>query len=122
VIIPAIPAALGNFALPLLLGARDVAFPRINLMSLYLYWTGALMALGTALYGRRRHWLDILHSPTVRLPAAGVTLMVLAAFVLGFSSIFYGRPIYSYSAQTARGLHGLVRHAVVLLGHVLNGH
>jgi len=37
VIIPAIPAALGNFALPLLLGARDVAFPRINLMSLYLY-------------------------------------------------------------------------------------
>ena len=51
VIIPAIPAALGNFALPLLLGARDVAFPRINLMSLYLYWTGALMALGTLFMG-----------------------------------------------------------------------
>src|SRR3974390_545590 len=51
VIIPAIPAALGNFALPLLLGAKDVAFPRLNLFSLYLYWTGALMALGTLFMG-----------------------------------------------------------------------
>src|SRR5271157_6379207 len=51
VIIPAIPAALGNFAMPLLLGARDVAFPRLNLLSLYLYWTGALMALSTLFMG-----------------------------------------------------------------------
>ena len=51
VIIPALPAALGNFVLPLLLGAKDVAFPRLNLMSLYLYWTGALMALGTLFMG-----------------------------------------------------------------------
>src|ERR1041384_3013050 len=42
VIIPGIPAALGNFVLPLMLGAKDVAFPRLNLVSYYLYVTGAL--------------------------------------------------------------------------------
>ena len=89
VIIPAIPAALGNFALPLLLGARDVAFPRINLMSLYLYWTGALMALGTLFMGGvDTGWT--FYTPYSTTTGGGVTLMVLAAFVLGFSSIFTG--------------------------------
>src|SRR5512140_3588566 len=40
-IIPAIPGSLGNFVLPLMLGAKDVAFPRINLMSFYLWCAGA---------------------------------------------------------------------------------
>src|SRR5215470_4303431 len=44
-IIPAVPAALGNFVLPLMLGAKDVAFPRLNLFSFYLWVTGALMAI-----------------------------------------------------------------------------
>jgi cytochrome c oxidase subunit 1 len=35
----------GNFMLPLMLGAKDVAFPKLNLLSLYLYWTGATIAL-----------------------------------------------------------------------------
>ncbi|HPT29286.1 MAG TPA: cbb3-type cytochrome c oxidase subunit I, partial [Bryobacteraceae bacterium] len=51
VIIPAIPAALGNFILPLLLGAKDVAFPRLNLASLWVYWTGAAMAVSTLILG-----------------------------------------------------------------------
>src|SRR4051795_2874054 len=50
-IIPSVPAALGNFVLPLMLGAKDVAFPRLNLMSLYIYWTGAAMALGAIIGG-----------------------------------------------------------------------
>src|SRR5580698_8219202 len=41
-IIPAIPAILGNFILPLQLGAKDVAFPKLNLMSYYIYVIGAL--------------------------------------------------------------------------------
>jgi len=41
-IIPGIPAALGNFVLPIMLGAKDVAFPRMNLMSFYLWMGGAL--------------------------------------------------------------------------------
>ena len=45
VIIPSIPAALGNFVLPLQLGAKDVAFPRLNLLSYYIYVTGALFGV-----------------------------------------------------------------------------
>ena len=45
VIIPGIPAALGNFVLPIMLGQKDVAFPKLNLMGYYLYVTGALMAV-----------------------------------------------------------------------------
>ncbi len=61
-IIPSVPAALGNFVLPLMLGAKDVAFPRLNLLSLYIYWAGALMALGAILLRRHRHGLDVLHA------------------------------------------------------------
>jgi cytochrome c oxidase subunit I len=89
VIIPAIPAALGNFALPLLLGAKDVAFPRLNLTSLYVYWIGALMALSTLLMGAvDTGWT--FYTPYSTTTGGGVTMMVLAAFVLGFSSIFTG--------------------------------
>src|SRR6266516_1210797 len=42
--IPAIPGVFGNFLLPLMLGAKDVAFPKLNLLSLYLYWGGATLA------------------------------------------------------------------------------
>ena len=41
VIIPSVPAALGNFILPIMLGAKDVAFPRLNLFSYYLWVIGA---------------------------------------------------------------------------------
>src|SRR5215831_14034519 len=40
-IIPSIPASLGNFVMPIQLGAKDVAFPKLNLLSLYVYWFGA---------------------------------------------------------------------------------
>src|SRR6476646_11329181 len=39
-LIPAIPAVLGNFFLPIMIGAKDLALPRINLLSLYIYWAG----------------------------------------------------------------------------------
>lgn len=44
-LIPSIPTAFGNFLLPLMIGARDVAFPRLNLASFYLYVLGAVMTL-----------------------------------------------------------------------------
>src|SRR5271155_1361738 len=50
-IIPAVPASLGNFVLPLMLGAKDVAFPRLNLASFYLWLTGAAMAIGAMVLG-----------------------------------------------------------------------
>mgnify|MGYP000364426052 CR=1 FL=1 len=50
-IIPGIPAALGNFVLPVMLGAKDVAFPRLNLTSYYVYVIGALMLLYSIVAG-----------------------------------------------------------------------
>ena len=50
-IIPAIPAALGNFFLPIMLGAKDVAFPRLNLMSWYIYVFGCTFGLSSILLG-----------------------------------------------------------------------
>ena len=41
-LIPSIPAVLGNFLIPPMIGAKDLAFPRINLLSLYIYWIGAV--------------------------------------------------------------------------------
>src|SRR4029077_17153796 len=42
--IPALPGSFGTYVLPLMLGARDVPFPKLNLLSLYLYWAGATLA------------------------------------------------------------------------------
>jgi cytochrome c oxidase subunit 1 len=44
-LIPSIPATLGNFLVPMMIGAKDLAFPRINLLSWYIYIAGALFAL-----------------------------------------------------------------------------
>src|SRR2546425_12926103 len=49
--IPAIPSAFGNFVLPLMIGARDVAFPRLNLASFYVYLTGAIIAVWGMVHG-----------------------------------------------------------------------
>ncbi|MEO0149847.1 MAG: cbb3-type cytochrome c oxidase subunit I, partial [candidate division WOR-3 bacterium] len=51
VIIPIIPSGLGNFFLPIMIGARDVAFPRINLLSYWIFVLGALMLLASLLFG-----------------------------------------------------------------------
>src|SRR5882762_8803737 len=50
-LIPSIPAVLGNFLLPLMLGAKDLAFPRINLLSWYIFVTGAAFALYAMITG-----------------------------------------------------------------------
>src|SRR5688572_2865758 len=50
-LIPAIPATLGNFLVPLMIGARDLAFPRINLASWYLFMGGGLLAFAAMVFG-----------------------------------------------------------------------
>src|SRR5580704_17231086 len=50
-LVPSIPATLGNFLIPLMIGARDVAFPKLNLMSWYIFMTGALLALYSLMSG-----------------------------------------------------------------------
>src|SRR5580692_1018914 len=88
-IIPSVPAALGNFVLPLMLGAKDVAFPRLNLASFYLWVTGALMAILAMVLGAvDTGWT--FYTPYSTTTDGPVTLMTSAVFVLGFSSIFTG--------------------------------
>jgi cytochrome c oxidase subunit 1 len=89
--IPGIPAVLGNFMLPLQIGARDVAFPRINLLSWWLYVTGAALALLTiVLPGGPPDTGWTFYAPYSIRTQTNVTLAVFAAFVLGFSSILTG--------------------------------
>ena len=61
-IIPAIPASLGNFVLPLMLGAKDVAFPRLNLASFYLWCHGRDYGRTGHGAGGGGHRLDLLHA------------------------------------------------------------
>ncbi len=88
-IIPSIPAALGNFVLPLMLGAKDVAFPRLNLASFYLWCTGAVMAIASMIIGAvDTGWT--FYTPYSTTTHGTVGLMMMAVFILGFSSIFTG--------------------------------
>ena len=89
VIIPSIPASLGNIILPLQLGAKDVAFPRLNLCSYYLYVIGACFALFSMITGAvDTGWT--FYTPYSSLSPNSVISMTLAVFILGFSSIFTG--------------------------------
>jgi cytochrome c oxidase subunit 1 len=89
VIIPLIPAAMGNFILPMQLGAKDVAFPRWNLVSYYVYMTGALLASSTLfLKGVDTGWT--FYAPYSIRTSSSATLVLLGAFIMGFSSILTG--------------------------------
>nr|PZM92231.1 MAG: cytochrome c oxidase subunit I [Pseudomonadota bacterium] len=88
-IIPSIPASLGNFFLPLQLGAKDVAFPKLNLFSFYIYVVGAIMAIVAMIVGAvDTGWT--FYTPYSLTTDTAVVITVMAAFVLGFSSILTG--------------------------------
>ncbi len=88
-IIPSIPAAIGNIVLPLQLGAKDVAFPRLNLFSWYIYVTGAIFAIASMLMGAvDTGWT--FYTPYSTTTNTSVISMTLAVFILGFSSILTG--------------------------------
>ena len=88
-IIPSVPAALGNFILPVMLGAKDVAFPRLNLASFYLWCGGAAFFLYTLFAGS----LDTgwtFYVPYSTSTDTSVISALTGVFILGFSSIFTG--------------------------------
>ncbi len=88
-IIPSVPAALGNFTLPLMIGAKDVAFPRLNLASWWIYVTGAILALYSIISGAvDTGWT--FYTPYSTQTTTHVISMTFAVFILGFSSIFTG--------------------------------
>ena len=90
VIIPSIPAALGNFIMPIMLGAKDVAFPRLNLFSYYLWLFGALFTVSSLLLGGFDTGWTFYTPYSTTTPAGGVIPALTGVFILGFSSIFTG--------------------------------
>jgi cytochrome c oxidase subunit 1 len=90
-IIPGIPAAFGNFFLPIQIGARDVAFPRLNLLSYWLYMIGAGVIFTSLFTGSGppdTGWT--FYAPYSLRTGTNVPLAVFGAFLLGFSSILTG--------------------------------
>ncbi len=89
-IIPGIPAALGNVVLPLMLGAKDVAFPRLNLCSFYLWLSGAAFFIWTLFSnGLDTGWT--FYTPySTSYTDTSVIQATAGVFMLGFSSIFTG--------------------------------
>jgi cytochrome c oxidase subunit 1 len=89
-LIPSIPATLGNFFVPMMIGAKDLAFPRINLLSWYIYIAGAAFALAAVVLGGvDTGWtfytpFSSTYSNTFVITAA------VGVFIAGFSSILTG--------------------------------
>jgi len=90
VVIPAIPAILGNFLLPIQIGADDVFFPRLNLLSWYLYIIGSLFAIASLFANGPPDTGWTFYVPFSTTTDTNVSLTVSAAFILGFSSMLTG--------------------------------
>jgi cytochrome c oxidase subunit 1 len=88
-LIPSIPASFGNFVLPVMLGAKDVAFPKLNLLSFYLWVGGAIFFVATLFTsGLDTGWT--FYTPYSTTTQTSVVFATTGAFILGFSSIFTG--------------------------------
>ena len=90
-VIPGLPAVFGNFFLPILIGAKDVSFPRLNLTSWYFFMAGAILAVLSLFTGGGAPdtgWS--FYAPFSLKTGTNVSLAVFAAFVLGFSSMLTG--------------------------------
>ncbi|MFN3604544.1 MAG: cbb3-type cytochrome c oxidase subunit I [Leptonema sp. (in: bacteria)] len=87
-IVPGIPATLGNFLLPLMIGAKDVAFPRLNLASYYIFFIGSLIALISLLSPADTGWT--FYAPYSMKSNSLVIWLTFGAFVMGFASIMTG--------------------------------
>jgi cytochrome c oxidase subunit 1 len=89
-LIPSVPAVLGNFLIPIMCGTKDLAFPRINLLSWYLYVIGGALAIAVvALGGVDTGWTFYTPYSTTS-STSNVTLAASGAFIAGFSSILTG--------------------------------
>jgi cytochrome c oxidase subunit 1 len=105
-LVPSIPAVMGNFLIPLMIGARDLAFPWLNLLSWYIFMIGGSIAMGILLFGGiDTGWtfytpFSTMFSNTMVVPAA------TAVFITGFSSILTGLNfIVTIHTMRAPGMH-----------------
>src|SRR5437773_9700058 len=89
-LIPSIPAVLGNFLVPLMIGARDLAFPRLNLASWYIFILGGLFTVAAAAAGGVDTGWTFYTPYSSIYSNTHVALTVVGIFITGFSSILTG--------------------------------
>ena len=90
VLIPAVPAILGNFVLPLMLGAKDVAFPKLNLLSWYIFVIGFLFTVYAMVTGGVDTGWTFYTPYSSRASNSNVMMTGIGVFITGFSSILTG--------------------------------
>ena len=88
--VPSIPAVLGNFLMPIMIGARDLAFPRINLLSWYIYILGGIFTVAAVLWGGVDTGWTFYTPYSSMYSNSNVILTALGVFIVGFSSILTG--------------------------------
>ena len=89
-LIPSIPATLGNFLIPLMIGARDLAFPRLNLASWYIFMTGAAFTLYSLINGGVDTGWTFYTPYSTAFSNTNVVSAALGVFIAGFASILTG--------------------------------
>src|SRR6185312_9090734 len=89
-LIPSIPAVLGNFVIPMMLGARDVAFPKLNLLSWYIFNAGGLLALYSVLFGGVDTGWTFYTPYSSTYANSHVIAMAAGIFIAGFGTILTG--------------------------------
>lgn len=95
-IIPTVPSIFGNFFLPIMIGAKDVSFPRLNLVSFWVYLLGAAVAILGIAIGNEGSWIGgaatgwTFTPPNSTISGTAVSSTLLAAFILGWGTILTG--------------------------------
>jgi len=89
-LVPSIPATLGNFLVPLMIGARDLAFPRLNLASWYIYMIGGCFTVFVAIFGGVDTGWTFYTPYSSTYSNTWVTVTAVGIFITGFSSILTG--------------------------------
>ncbi len=89
-LLPSIPATLGNFLLPMMVGARDMAFPKLNLLSWYIYTLGGLFTLAAVIAGGVDTGWTFYTPYSTLFSNSAVLASAVGIFIVGFSSILTG--------------------------------
>ncbi|WP_158808281.1 cytochrome c oxidase subunit I [Beijerinckia sp. L45] len=105
-LIPSIPATFGNFLLPLMIGAKDLAFPRLNLLSWYVFMTGAVFTLATVVIGGVDTGWTFYAPLSTTFSNTWVVPALIGVIVVGFSSILTGLNfVVTVHTMRAPGMH-----------------
>lgn len=89
-LIPSIPTTLGNFLIPMMIGAKDLAFPRVNLGSWYVFMLGAVITLTSVVMGGVDTGWTFYTPYSSTFSNGWVVLTIVGIFIVGFSSIMTG--------------------------------